>query len=110
MLSSQSETTGVLYHVTRAEVAHLIEQEGIDPAKSRGKMQASWYVRKNEIQWSICHVSSQHHTSVDELVICAVLVDWKDMRRMNRPGFYYTYEVYRPESISPAIFFIEGDK
>ncbi len=109
-LSPLSQTTGVLYHVTPAENARSIEASGIDPKYSRGKMRAVWLVNKGNILWSVAHVSSQHHAPVDELVICACLIDWSDMKRMNRVGFYYTYEIVIVESISPAIFFIEGDK
>jgi hypothetical protein len=101
--------TAVLYHVTPAENTRSILEGGISPDYHTGRLAASWYVRKQDINWSIIHVSNSHYESVANLAVCAVLVDWEKMKRTNRPGFYYTFETYTPESVTPAILFVDRD-
>lgn len=110
MLNPLSGTTGVLYHVTPCENAISIDRSGILPMYSKGNMAASWYVRRSEILWALAHTSARHSVATDQLCVCAVVVEWDKMKRTARPGFYYTYETYLVESISPAIMFIEADK
>jgi hypothetical protein len=104
--------TGVLFHVTPESNAGSILTYGIIPSYSTGKWKVSWYVsgKKENILWSIAHVSASKHVDVSSLVVCAVAIDWHSMKRTARPGFYYTYSSYRVESISPAIMFIEMEK
>lgn len=100
--------TGVLYHVTPTVNIDSIDAEGINPLYAKGKMSASWYVRQSEITWAICHVSLRHNIPVNEITVCATLIDWSDMKRTARMGRYYTAKVYHPESFSPASFFVES--
>ncbi len=110
MLSHLSGLTGVLYHVSPEENAQSIDISGVLPMYSKGKMTVSWYVRRADIVWALAHMSARHNVPCDKLIVCAVVIEWKHMKRTSRPGFYYTYERYLVESISPAIMFIEQDK
>lgn len=98
----------VVYHVTPDWNVQSINETGIDPSHSRGKMKASWYVSKQHIEWAIIHTSVGHSTLIDELVVCATLVQGEDMYRFNRPGFYYTFKVHQIESATPALFFLHS--
>lgn len=100
--------TGVLYHVTPTEHIDSIDGEGIDPSYSRGKLKASWYVNKQNIQWAILHVSLKYNVPVRDITVCATLIDWEHMRRTCQPGRYFTQHLYHPESFTPASFFIEN--
>lgn len=98
----------VVYHVTPEDNVYLITQNGIDPKYARGKMKASWFVSKHNIEWAIIHTSVGHHEPIESLVVCAVQVMGKDMYRFNRPGFYYTFNIHQIESASPALFFLHS--
>lgn len=98
----------VVYHVTPEENVFLINKNGIDPRYSRGKMKASWYVSRRNIEWAIIHTSVGHHEPIENLVVCAVHVMGNDMYKFNRPGFYYTYKAHQIESASPAMFFLHS--
>jgi hypothetical protein len=110
VLSPLSGSTGVLFHITPEENAQSIDTSGILPMYSKGKMQVSWYVRRSEILWALAHTSSRHDLPTNRLVVCAVVIEWEKVKRTSRQGFYYTYERYFVESISPAVMFIEQDK
>lgn len=103
----------VLFHVTPMENVHLIQQGGIDPRKSKGKMPVSWYVAKRHIEWAVVHCSVAHHVYPDELAVISILAKGSDMTTFFVPGRYYTYVTYQAESVTPAMFFLhsmgEGD-
>jgi hypothetical protein len=102
--------TGILYHVTTAKDVMNIWDVGVDPQYSRGKLEASWYINKHNILWAIAHVSARHQVSVDQLYVCAVLIEWKSMRRTARPGFYYTLRTFRVENLSPAEWYLNQEE
>ena len=106
MISEQCSM--VVYHITVEDFVYSINVRGIDPLYSRGKMKASWYVSKHNIQWAIIHTSVGHHEPVESLVVCAVHVMGKDMFKFNRPGFYYTFKAHVIESATPALFFLHS--
>lgn len=99
--------TGVLYHVTTSDVISSIWNDGIDPAYSRGKLEASWYVNKSQIAWAILHVALRHGCLMDDIFICATLIEWRAMRRTNHQGRYYTTRLYKIENATPASWFIQ---
>lgn len=98
----------VIYHITPEENIPSILMQGICPSYATGKMQASWYVSKAHIEWAMIHTSVAHHTMIDELAVCAVLANAHGLYKFFKPGFYYTYETYQPESITPAMFFLHN--
>jgi len=104
-------TTGttILYHVTPSYNSEAIEVSGILPAFARRAHKASWYVKRSRIQWAILHVSNIHCVAVSDISVCAVLVEWKNMKRSGKEGMYYTYVIYRVESVCPASQFIEAE-
>lgn len=99
----------VLYHVTIAEHVRPITLEGIRPDCAVGKMKASWYVSLRNIEWAGIHVLQQKIAQPDDLFVCATLVEANDMYKFFRPGFYYTFTTYHPESITPFMFFIHNE-
>jgi len=102
--------SAILYHVTPAENTFAILKAGVDPAFSVGKLKAAWYVSRHNIEWALLHCSARHIVPVNDLAVCATLVQWDDMKRTNRKGVFYTFVVYTPENVSPAAFFVEGDE
>lgn len=96
----------VVYHVTPAENVMNIHDKGLLPSLAKGKMQAVWFVSRQHIQWAIIHCSNNHSTLPEDLAVCAVLVDGKDLYRFNRPGFYYSRHIHKIESATPAMFFL----
>jgi len=77
-LPSQYNT---LYHVTTRYRADLIAARGIDPARSKGKRQVSWYVGWQMLAWAIAHVSLRHKTPIENIVVIAVHVRIDDMKK-----------------------------
>lgn len=100
--------TAIVYHVTPDENVFSINVSGIDPAKARGKMRASWFVSKNNIEWAAIHASVQHGVTPDNLSICACLIDATALYKFFKPGFYYCYQVVTPESITPLMFLLHN--
>jgi hypothetical protein len=98
----------VIFHVTPAENIPSIHLQGICPSYAKGKMQASWYVSKQRIEWALIHTSVAHHVSIDELAVCAVLAESEDLYKFFRPGYYYSYRTLRIESATPAMFFLHN--
>lgn len=97
--------SGVLFHVTPSSNVYSIEQNGIDPSYSQGARKVSWYATKRNIQRLAGHVSAVHHEAVDCLTVCAVHVDWSDMKGTAWDGIFYTYVTHKPESYTPAEHF-----
>lgn len=100
-------SVGVLYHVTTVDSVDGIVNNGIDPDRSTGKLKASWYVSKNNIQWAILHVCNRHHREPADVFVCRTVVNWSAMRRTAKPNVFYTLNKYSPEDISPATWFID---
>jgi len=100
--------TIVVYHLTPDENVWSINQHGIDPNKARGKMKASWYVSKHNIEWAAIHTSIQHHVTPDCLSVCACLVDTSVLYKFFKPGFYYCYDIVKPESCTPLMFLLHN--
>lgn len=98
---------GVLYHVTIGSNIDSIWANGIDPNYSKGKFDASWYVTKENLLWSILHVADRHDCELDDIYICAVVIDWRSMRRTNKPGRYFTTQCFKVETVTPARWFVE---
>lgn len=109
MTSGEYVQQGILYHVTIGSNVDSIWDNGIDPAYSKGKFDASWYVTKDNILWAILHVADRHDCKLDDIFVCAVLVDWKSMRRTNAPGRYYTKRTFQPETVNPARWFVDNE-
>lgn len=99
--------TGILYHVTLSDRIVSIYEQGIDPAYSTGRLDASWYVNKSQIAWAILHTSIRHGAPVADIMVCAVLIEWKHMRRTSRPGRYYTAQTFTIESATPAAWYVD---
>jgi len=98
----------VVYHVTPSENVQSILDTEIDPSYHKGKMVACWFISKQRIEWAIIHCSVGHSVPIDELAVCAVLVDSKDLYKFNRPGFYYSFKGHKIESATPAMFFLHS--
>lgn len=109
--SAENETgnsqQGILYHITTSDCLDNIWGNGIDPAYSQSKFQASWFVTKGQINWAVCHVAYRHDCKLDDIWVCAVLIEWKCMRRTAKPGRYYTTSTFKIENASPARWFID---
>lgn len=105
-----SGDTRILFHITPTKNLQSIYENGVCPEFSTGKLDASWYVNKHGVLWAIAHVSARHNISVNEISVCAVLIEWKSMRRTARPGFYYTIKNFTIENASPAEWYISPEE
>jgi hypothetical protein len=95
------------YHVTLAENAEDILEQGILPTCSLGKLQANWYVSRQELEWAILHVSARHDVPVSEIVVCEVAIYFNEVKRTKRPGVFYSFKSQTIQLISPAMQYIE---
>lgn len=108
-MDAQQISTGILYHVTIGSNVDNIWASGIDPNYSTGKLDAAWYITKENILWAICHVASRHGCLMDDIFVCSVLVEHKAMRGTCRKGIYYTKSCFFAETINPAAWFIDQE-
>jgi len=100
----------VVYHITIAENVRGIHELGILPSMAKGKMGASWYVSLRNVEWAAIHVMNDKLVTPHDLYVCATMTNAEDMYKFFRPGFYYTYTVYHPESITPFMFFLHNER
>lgn len=110
MIKKILQGTTVLYHVTDEGNTGSISQNGVSPAYSMGKKQVSWYVSRQKIEWAILHVAVRHRLYVQDIVICAVLVDWPNVKRSGQVGLYYVNYPLFPESFAAAEKFMSYDE
>jgi len=94
------------YHVTPTFNVRLIEQNGINPEYSTGKLKASWYVAKHGILWAIAHCSARHGIPTGELSVATVMLPRNAIKRSAFPKMFYVYDMYRIATFSPATHFI----
>jgi len=99
---------GTFYHVTTGDALASIFSHGIDPSYSKGKLKVTWLVSRYKIAWAILHVSYSHQAIVDDIYVCRVNVDWGAIKRSNKAGVVYTYDLLPVDDISPAMWFAEG--
>ena len=99
----------VVYHATPASNVDSIELNGLDPIYSQGKLEALWFVSKSNLQWAILHTALRHNCLVSDIVVYAVCVERKSLRKTRWPGRWYCFSKCTPENMSPASWFIEGE-
>jgi len=98
----------VLYHVSPAHNEFNIMRVGINPALSRGKMNAAWYVNSKGVIWALAHTSLRHNVPVSALAVFTVMLPRNAVKRTAIPHMFYVKEIYKPEYVSPADVFV-GD-
>jgi len=96
----------VVYHVTPAENVPSIQEIGVHPKHSLGKRPAVWFVARFRIEWAIIHASNRHGVSVDDMAICAALVDGRHLTKQGMPGVYFSSIPIMIESAKPVYFFL----
>jgi len=108
-MDTQLAQKGVLYHVTISGNIDSIWADGINPHYSKGKFEASWYVTKERLLWSILHVADRHDCKLDDIFVIAVQIQWQLMRRTNKSGIYFTKHTFSVDTVTPARYFTEGE-
>lgn len=94
-----------LYHVTPAENIVNRFSFKVDPAFSKGKIQRSWWVDADRLNWALAHCSARHQVDVRKLEIVMINADvdvWK-FKRTRWPGVYTTDEIMTPARIVEAV-------
>lgn len=97
----------VVYHITPSENVQSIYEHGVSPRFSNCARNRVFVVSRHRIEWAIIHCSNRHSVSVDQLAVCALLVDGRHLTRMGFPGVYYAHIPLMIENSTPAMFFIE---
>lgn len=100
-----------LYHITSYDTMKLIlDSKGIDPAKSEGKRNVSWYVTRALVGWAIAHCLSRHEVAFDKLVVLKVVVATKEVLRTSRRGIYCSNRALYPCQIDSAQLWLQRDE
>jgi hypothetical protein len=107
-MEPMNENLRYLYHVTTVRNLKSILDDGIDPEMSAGMLEASWYVERAKVLWSIAHISARHEIPTSEVYVCRAQVNFSLMKRTNQPGVYYTFSRFGVEDVSPASYYFEG--
>jgi len=94
-----------MYHVTHWRCITSIIETGLDPAYSNGKLRAVWLADSKRLHWAIGHVAVNNHDDINDLWVCAVHVDPRDLKRWRWPGIYLAefivpiYEMWEASAI-----------
>lgn len=96
----------IAYHVTLAKNVGKIEREGVSPAYSTGRLDASWYVNKAGVTWAIAHCSQRHAVPVSDLFVCTVMLPRKAIKRTAFPQMFYVRETYHVAAVTQAYYFV----
>lgn len=101
----QREPIGALvsmFHATPFYNLHPILKAGIDPARSTGAREVSWYVNESLIEWSIDHVMKKYELAQFEVLVLEVLQPPGLFVNAPTPGTYFSYTRFRIVGCFPA--------
>jgi len=101
--------TKVVWHVTPEWNGQSILEQGVDPEKSRGPFNRSWYVTKQGILWAVGHVSLRYDIPVSQVVVCTVSAQSDKFVRFPTPNVYFSREVLKIENVQPAYVYYNVD-
>lgn len=98
-----------LYHVSPESNLASINERGIDPTFSQGKLTTMYYVDEKRLFWAMLHVSRRHHVSLDQLRVFTVPVRRENMVKTALAGVYRSNFTLYPFCSEPAYNFITAD-
>jgi len=98
-----------LYHITRRENLISIEENGIDPLMSRGKLKVVWLVRKSLVIWAIFHICKRDKLLVGQVSILQVRVSERQMVKTNKRGVWYVYVKPKITDVFDALYWDDPD-
>lgn len=84
-----------LFHVTREGLADNIWREGVSWRYATGKLPVSWWSDRENVVWSLAHVSQRWSVSVDRLVVVEAEIAPELVHRWSTPGLYYVRVIVR---------------
>lgn len=91
-----------MYHVTRSTCVSSIIEGGLNPAYSKGKIQAVWLADSKRLQWAIAHVSLKHSEAIAYLWVAVCHVDPRELKKFRWPGIYLAEQIVPIFDIYPA--------
>lgn len=91
-----------MYHVTHKSCVESIIESGLNPAYSKGKIQAVWLADSKRLQWAIAHVSLKHSEAIAYLWVAVCHVDPRDLKKFRWPGIYLAEHIVPIFEIYPA--------
>lgn len=90
--------TLMLYHVSPGSNLDGILRVGVDPSKSRGAREVSWWVARERVEWALVHVSARYSVSTGGLWVFEARVPEYVPRRTKMLFVYTTALVIRPQA------------
>jgi len=99
------------YHITTYENALKILDTGyIDPRKSTGRQNVTWYVSRSKVTWAIAHVCMRHQVTLDKIAILTVLNEHINMKNSNRKGIYFSRARLQPSEMTSASMWMQREE
>jgi hypothetical protein len=80
----------LLFHVSPKKL------KTIDPQKSQGAQQRSWYCDNGMLAWALQHIAKHHGVEECDLYIHVIRPVSMNTFTPMRPGIYTTHRVYVP--------------
>lgn len=99
--------TLTLFHVTPDYNVPSIQERGIDPYFTTGKMDVCWFVSRYNIQWALLHVSFCKDVRPSGLVVMTVNQPSEKFKGFFKPGIYKCEHIIFPDDISESVNFID---
>jgi hypothetical protein len=87
-----------LYHVSPKRNRISVHALGVNPAFSRGKRKATWWVTEDKLAWAIDHVCTRDNLTPDDLTIYTAGVHHMRTKGCYMPGVFYVPYVVRPHA------------
>lgn len=98
-MANDLSTNVRVYHVTPGFNQPSIAATGVDPARSRGARQVSWWVTLPRLEWALAHVSARYTISVGALWVVESHVPEYLLRRTKMTSVFTLGVVVRPEKM-----------
>jgi len=92
-----------LYHVSPSENNSSIFEGGIDPAYSKGKLKASWFVNDDMLMWAIAHVSGRHSVNANLISVWIADIPETSTKRTRWTGVHTCATTTQPMLVMSAI-------
>jgi len=93
----------MLYHVSPIRNHTSILNTGVDPALSRSKFHASWWVTSDKLAWALAHCSVRHNVIVTDLEVWFKRpLPFKNKTRTRWQGVFTTHCNNKPDGFMSA--------
>ncbi len=96
-----------LFHVTPEFNLNSVLKSGIDPKRSRGKLEVSWWVNEARLTWAMAHVSARWSVPVNKLLICHASIPEVSLKRTAFEGVFMVASLVKITSVSGTGNYLE---